>query len=396
MASTRKNKALFVDKEAIASLSLAKEGILFPVTGLMNSKDAKKVDTSNLYNGKSFPFSFILAPSGKRNSEVLESLKSGETVDLIENQRTIGTLEVDEIFEIDPIKRVEKIYGTSDTTHPGVVSTLARLGKYAISGKYEIEFYDVKKSKQQISDAVEKVEAKHITGIVTAARPVNRGHERLIRLALEKTDLVVIFLSKPYSEDSVHYNIRYEALDYLVKNFLPSDRVVIVPFENTYLFAGMNELLLDAIAIQNFGCDRMVIGASHAGLGMFFESHEIKSIFDSFVGINMTIDISSMFVYCNVCKTLVTQKTCPHGMHHHITYNSSSLLELIKNGILPPAILMRKEISSIYLSRLFPNRFKNLQKLYADMITNSGILEEHSEREFYNELMNLYQTTSLT
>jgi sulfate adenylyltransferase len=190
--------------------------------------------------------------------------------------------------------------------------------------------------------------------------------------------------------------VRYEAADYLIKNFLPADRVIVVPFENTYLFAGMNELLLDAIAIQNFGCHRLVIGANHAGLGMFFESHEIKSIFDSFVGINMSVNISSMFVYCNICKTLVTQKSCPHGMHHHVHYNSDSLLELLKNGILPPAIFMRKEISSIYLSRMFPNRFKNLQKLYADMITNSGIIEEHSEREFYNELMNLYQTTSLT
>ncbi len=396
MVSTRKNKTIFIDKEAVASLSLAKEGILFPVTGLMNSKDAKKADASNIYNGRSFPFSFLLAPSGKRNAEVLENLKAGETVDLVENQKVIGFLEVEEVFEIDPIKRVEKIYGTSDATHPGVQSTLARLGKYAISGRYEVDFEDVKASKQKIADAIAKVDAKHVTGIVSAARPLNRGHERLIRLALEKTDLVVIFLSKPYSEDNIPYSVRYEALDYLVKNFLPSDRVIVVPFENTYLFAGMNELLLDAIAIQNFGCDRMVIGASHAGLGMFFESHEIKSIFDSFVGINMTIDISSVFVYCNACKTLVTQKTCPHGMHHHITYNSDSLLELLKNGILPPAILMRKEISSIYLSKMFPNRFKNLQKLYADMITNSGIIEEHSEREFYNELMNLYQTTSLT
>jgi len=396
MASTKRSKSLYIDKEAVASLSLASEGILSPVTGLMNSKEAKKVDTSNLYNGKSFPFSLLLAPSGKRNKEVLENTQKGEVLTLVENHKDVGFIEVEEIFEIDPIKRVEKIYGTSDMSHPGVASTLNRLGKYAICGKYEVDFEDVKVSKQKIADAIEKVDAKHVTGIVMAARPINRGHERLIRLALEKTELVVIFLSKPYSEDTISYQMRSEALDYLVKNFLPADRVVVVPFENTYLFAGTNELLLDAIAIQNFGCDRMVIGANHAGLGMFFESHEIKSIFDSFIGINMSIDISSMFVYCNVCKTLVTQKSCPHGMHHHINYNSESLLELLKNGILPPAILMRKEISSIYLSKMFPNRFKNLQKLYADIITNSGIIEEHSEREFYNELMNLYQTTSLT
>ncbi|MDD3466181.1 MAG: sulfate adenylyltransferase [Campylobacterales bacterium] len=395
MASTKRNKSLFIDKEAVASLSLVQEGILRPVEGLMGSADAKKVDDGSLYKGKSFPFSFLLAPSGKRNKDVLESLKKGESINLVENHNIVGHLDVEEVFEIDPMARVEKIYGTRDMSHPGVANTLSRLGKYAISGKYEVDFDDVKKAKAKIDAAKKRIDAKHVAGMVMAARPLNRAHERLIRLTLEKNDLVVIFLSKPYSADELSYAVRYEALEHLVNTYFPADRVVIVPFENTYLFAGRNELLLDAIAIQNFGCDSFVIGANHAGLGMFYESHEIKSIFDSFVGVELKIDISSHFVYCNVCKTLVTQRSCPHGMHHHINFNTESLLELLKTGLLPPAILMRKDVSAIYLSRMFPNRFKNLGKLYNDLTTNSGLIEEHSEREFYNELMSLYQTTSL-
>ncbi len=396
MASTKRNKSLFIDKEAVASLSLVKEGILSPVEGLMGSSDAKAVDSASLYKGKSFPFSFLLAPGGKRNKEVLEGLKKGETINLVENHNIVGHLTVDEVFEIDPMARVEKIYGTRDMFHPGVANTISRLGKYAISGEYGIEFDDVAAAKAKIEEAKKRIDAKHVAGMVMAARPLNRAHERLIRLTLEKNDLIVIFLSKPYSADELAYSVRYEALIHLINTYLPSDRVVVVPFENTYLFAGTNELLLDAIAIQNFGCDSFVIGSNHAGLGMFYESHEIKSIFDSFVGIDLRIDISSYFVYCNVCKTLVTQRSCPHGMHHHINFNAESLLQLLKTGLLPPAILMRKDISAIYLSKMFPNRFKNLGKLYNDLTTNSGLIEEHSEREFYNELMALYQTTSLT
>jgi len=57
---------------------------------------------------------------------------------------------------------------------------------------------------------------------------------------------------------------------------------------------------------------------------------------------------------------------------------------------------MRKEISAFLLSRILPNRFKNLGKLYYDILPATGLLEEHSEQDFYLELMKLYQTTSLT
>jgi sulfate adenylyltransferase len=68
----------------------------------------------------------------------------------------------------------------------------------------------------------------------------------------------------------------------------------------------------------------------------------------------------------------------------------------MKEGLLPPAVLVRKEISSLVVSNLFPNRFKNLSKLYYNIMPTNGLLEEHSEKDFYTELMNLYQTTSLT
>lgn len=57
---------------------------------------------------------------------------------------------------------------------------------------------------------------------------------------------------------------------------------------------------------------------------------------------------------------------------------------------------MRKEISAIILSELFPNRFANVEHIYDDIFPNAGLLEDHDEKDFYLELMNLYQTTSLT
>ncbi len=396
MESLRKNRAIYIDKEAISTLALAKEGLLKPVTSLMNQREANEVDEKGIYKNKTFPFSFILAPSGKKNEEILKSIKPNEILDLICENRKYGEIVAKEVFIIDPLKRVEKIFKTSDITHPGVKETIKRLGKYAICGEYEVDFDEIKKNKAIISKAKKDANASDITALMMAIKPLHRAHERLIRLTLEKTDLVVIFLLKPYKDDVLSYSLRLKTLNYFVKNYLPKNRVVIVPLENTYIFAGNNEVILNSIVAKNFGCSKIVIGQNHAGVGMFYDRNSLKSIFDTIKGINIDIDIAHEFVYCNLCKTLVSISTCPHGQHHHIHYHSNSILELLTEGLLPPAVLVRKEISAIILNHIFPNRFKNFEKLYDDIVPSTGLLEHHNEKDFYIELMNLYQTTSLT
>jgi len=397
MKSLKRNeKSIFIDQEALATLALAKEGLLYPVTKLMNHKEAKEVDETKLYKGKTFPFSFILAPGGKRNEQILKSAKPGEIFDLVVDNKKVGEIKCEEVFKIDPKQRVKNIYGTDDLSHPGVNETLKRLGNWAICGEYWVDFDEIKKTKEKIKRAKKEIGAKNTTAIMMAAKPLHRAHERLIRLSLENSDLVVIFLLKPYSKDEFTYDLRYKVMDFFIKNYLPKNRVIIVPLENTYIFAGFNEVILDAIVAQNFGCNKLIIGKNHAGVGLYYDKNSIKSVFDILKGINIQIETISEFVYCNECKTLVSTNTCPHGSHHHIHYHSESILELFKLGILPPAVLVRKEISAIMLSELFPNRFKNLEKLFYNFVPFSGILEEHNEKEFYIELMNLYQTTSLT
>ena len=63
---------------------------------------------------------------------------------------------------------------------------------------------------------------------------------------------------------------------------------------------------------------------------------------------------------------------------------------------MPPAILVRPEISALILSKLYVNRFKDIQKLCDDLFVKSGLLENKTDRDFYEELMKLYQTSSLT
>lgn len=396
MASSRKNKALHIDQEALSALMLLKAGMLAPVKELMNNQECTDVLQSSLYQGSTFPFPLILSPSGRINENVLQNAKHKDILELVCDGNIVGEICISEVFPIDPIERIRQIYGTEDLAHPGVSATYKRLGKYAVSGEYTLSTEPIEQIKQTINEAKERIDAKHTTGIFMAANPLHRAHERLIRQSLEKSDLVVIFLLKPYNSGDLRYELRHEALEYFISNYLPHGRVIIVPLESSYIFAGNNEVILDAIVAKNYGCDRLMIGQNHAGIGMYYDRNTNKSVVDKLVGIDIEISIASEYVYCDECKTLVSIQTCPHGHHHHISYNSESILQLMKQGLLPPAVLVRKQISSLYVASLHPDRFKNLAKLYYDIMPGNGLLEEHSERDFYIELMNLYQTTSLT
>ncbi|MDD2780342.1 sulfate adenylyltransferase [Sulfuricurvum sp.] len=396
MASSRKNRALFIDQEAVSALTLLKSGMLSPVTALMNEKQSKEVLSSGMFMGKTFPFPLILSPNGKVNETILTTAYKGEILDLICDNILVGELCVDEVYPIDPRERLHQIYGTEDLSHPGVNATHKRLGKYAICGDYSINLSSVQSIQSMIKEAKEQIGATHVTALFMAANPLHRAHERLIRQSLERTDLIIIFLLKPYNNADLKYDLRYQTLEFFVENYLPQNRVVIVPLESSYIFAGSNEVILDAIVAKNYGCNRLMIGQNHAGIGMYYDHNANKSIIDRLVGIDIEVGISSEYVYCNQCKTLVSIQTCPHGHHHHISYHSESILELMQQGLLPPAVLVRKEISSMIVASLYPNRFKNLAKLYYDIMPVNGLLEEHTEKDFYVELMRLYQTTSLT
>lgn len=397
MASSRKNRqAIQIDQEALSTLALVQEGLLSPVEGLMDEKTAEEVNRTKLYKGHSFPFSFILAPKGRRNEAVLTSLKPKEKVDLIVDGKTVGWLEADEVFKIDPMERVKEIYGTQSPSHPGVQATLKRLGHYAVSGPFHVEYPAIGKIKERIYNAKNRIGAKRTSALMMAARPLHRAHERLIRTTLDQCDLVVLFLFKPSNEDAaLPYDLRHRTVEYFVKNYLPANRVVIVPLEYTYIFAGYNEVILDALVAQNFGCDELVIGQNHAGLGSFYDKNRLQSVFDRLQGFKIEISTAPEYAYCDICRTLVSSRTCPHGEHHHISYHADSILELLKHGLLPPAVLIRKEISAMILAHIFPNRFENLEKIYYDLMPGSGLLERQSEEEFYIKLMKLYQTTSL-
>ena len=376
------NQALHIDKEALSSLALVQEGLLAPISRLANSK------TLHL---DSYLTPFVLNPAGKRNRQVLESTKTNDVLDIVFEQKKVGYLRVEEVFPIDRHARTIQLTGLQGGVEFDRI--YSRLGDYAVCGEYQVDFPDIKEAKARLQEQITAHNAKHITGLVLDGQIFHKAHEALIRDALSTSDLVVLFLLKPYRHTIIHYDMQKECVELAMREYLMSDRICTIPLDDTYLFTGTNNVLLHAMVARNYGCTHFIVSDNTPNLSVFYERNTLYSVLDVVSGIRTSI--KGGYVYCDVCQMLVNRTTCPHGKHHHISYDTESILEFFKAGLLPPSVLVRPSISAKLIAHLFPNRFSNLQKLYYDLMPlNDGVLVPKSEEDFYLKLMQLYEIHS--
>ena len=393
MTSARKNSEISITTEVYGALELIKNKILSNYDSLMDDEQIKEVAKKGYFNGEPMPYSFGFAPFGEQNQSVASKLTAGQRVNLSLDGKVVGHIDVAKVFKFDEGMRAKNIFLANEASNDKEIN----LGKYGISGKFELYDESMQESKKALGELIRESGAKKITAVFLTADPFNRAHERLVRMTIDKADLVVVFLIRTREERHIDYEIRNQVLDYFNQNYLTTKKVFVFALKNTTLFTSHANPTLECIAASRLGANKLVIGQNHSGIGMFFDHNEAHTILDIYKNdLNLDVIVLPELVYCNKCKTLVSTKSCPHGQHHQIKYHPDVIKELLFNGIMPPAILVRPEISALVLSKLYVNRFKDIQKLCDDLFVNSGLLENKTDRDFYEELMKLYQTSSLT
>ena len=393
MTSARKNSEISINTEVYGALELIKNKILSNFSALMDDEQIKEVAKKGYFNGEPMPYSFGFAPFGEQNQSVASKLHAGQRVNLNMDGKIVGHIDVAKVFKFDESMRAKNIFLANESNSEMSLN----LGKYGISGEFELYDESLQISKDALNEFIKESGAKKITAVFLTADPFNRAHERLVRMTIDKADLVVVFLIRTREERHIDYEIRKQVLDFFNQNYLPTKKVFVFALKNTTLFSSHANPTLECIAASRLGANKLVIGQNHSGIGMFFDHNEAHTILDiDNCDQNLDVIVLPELVYCNKCKTLVSTKSCPHGQHHQIKYHPDVIKELLFNGIMPPAILVRPEISALILSKLYVNRFKDIQKLCDDLFVNSGLLENKTDRDFYEELMKLYQTSSLT
>ena len=382
MKLARKNKSIKISPSEFGILSLIKEGLLGSCSRLMNEKESEQILKTGKFNNESFPHPLSFAPS---DYGVLENLKMGDLLELELESEIVGHIVYQGKFKND--KKFIDIFNPN-------ACLLDNADNFYIYGEIELYRNELSHYKQEFNHIKNTQNAQKITAIVSSFDPLHRAHERIFRWTIDKADLVVVFLIESYEANGFEFELKEKYLHTFIQNYLPRERIFIFPLKNINIFHAHLNPGLESIIAKSLGCTKLVVGQNHSGLGMFYDANQPKSILDEFskdYGIETII--LPEFVFCDACKMIVSTRSCPHGTHHHLHYNANSLKDLLRAGIIPPAVFMRKEISSLILSALFPQRLKNLQQIYQNLFPTYGILEYNSDEEFYQKLLEIHQMT---
>ena len=189
---------IMVDLEAIITVEMIATGVLSPNEGFMVEKDYESVlKTGRLSNGVVWPVPLSFAPTGNRNTEVVNSLKVGDEVALVDGGLDpVAILKIDDKFEYDKEERAFHLFGTKDRNHPGVDSIFRRMGDISLGGPikllHRVDWGPFEKLRMEPKDTwklfYEKMKFRSTAGFITGANPLHRGHEYIHKNALEEID----------------------------------------------------------------------------------------------------------------------------------------------------------------------------------------------------------------
>ena len=358
---------IMIDMEAVITTEMIAIGVLSPNEGFMKEDDYKRVLTEGrLADGTVWPVPLSFAPTGKRNEEVIRSLKEGTEVALVdENQRVIALLAIEDIFEYDKEFRASHLFGTTDRDHPGVDAIYRRMGDTALGGAIQLlnradwgPFENLRlEPKDTWHQFYEEKKFNSVAGFITGANPLHRGHEYIHKNALEEVDgLLIQPLVEMAKREYTRHEFRMMSYKSVLETYYPKERAILSPLRVTYIFAGPRETVLHALIMKNYGCTHALIGRDHAGIGDYYDKYASHSIFDQFVPEELGIDVRLYHevFHCTRCDSPATAQTCPHGENYRINISGTGIREMLRHGIIPPKEIVRPESARIAIQGIQP------------------------------------------
>ncbi|HXK10771.1 MAG TPA: sulfate adenylyltransferase [Vicinamibacteria bacterium] len=341
---------LTLDAREEADLELVATGAASPLTGFLGPSDYRSVlDRLRLADGTVWPLPFTLAVDERR-------LAPGDTAALHDRRgRLWGVLDVEHVFERDPLEEARKVYGTDDASHPGVAYLLAR-PRTLVGGPVralplpgDLPFARFRLTPRALRARIAERGWRRVAGFQTR-NPIHRAHEHLTKLALEQADGLVLHpLVGETKGDDVPAAVRFAAYEALVERYYPKERTLLAAFPAAMRYAGPREALFHALVRKNYGITALIVGRDHAGVGGWYGPRDAQQIFDRFspeeLGVT-PLRFEPTF-YCRPCDALASPRTCPHDRSSRLELSGTKVREILRAGGRLPRQFTRPEIAEI-------------------------------------------------
>lgn len=341
---------LELDKSGYLEFEKLALGAFSPLGGFMNEDEFRGVvDNMRLPDGSPFTLPVALDLS----TEVAERIRGLPRVTLVYGGEEVGTLAPDSFFTCDRTSTAEKLFGTADSSHPGV-KRFCTAGDVFVGGPVDLkkrisfEFSDHELTPSRTREIFAERGWNTVVGFQTRNVP-HRAHEYLQRVGLEIADGLFV---QPLVGWKKRGDYTPEAIisgyQKLISDFYPKNSVVFGILSTSMRYAGPREAVFHAIIRRNYGCTHFIVGRDHAGVGDYYglyDAHDLTRRFDGELGIEI-LRLHGPY-YCRICDGIATHRSCPHETTdpdavHHIS--GTDMRAILTGGREPERHLMRPEI----------------------------------------------------
>tara|TARA_B100000686_G_C16777284_1_gene969343 strand:+ start:540 stop:1721 length:1182 start_codon:yes stop_codon:yes gene_type:complete len=363
LKSSKNMKSIKISSAAASNLVMLGAGYFTPLEGFMDKEDILSVaNNMKIKNDLFWPtpvMNLVKEDPGISVGEeviLIDPNMSNENAIAVQKINNVEQLTSDEVDLI-----VEKTFGTKDPEHPGV-KTMYQQGNYLISGPvkvlnysyFEEEFSSTFRTAVQIR---QDIEAKGLNNVVAfqTRNPMHRAHEELCRMAAEQVDadgiLIHMLLGKLKPGD-IPADVRDAAIRTMVKHYFPENFVMITGYGFDMLYAGPREALLHALFRQNCGCNYLIVGRDHAGVGDYYGAFDAQEIFEQIPDNALEIKIfnADHTAYSKKLNKVVMMKdVADHTKDDFVILSGTKVREMLSNGESLPKEFARPEVAEVLM-----------------------------------------------
>ena len=355
--------SLLLSSAAAANAVMLGGGYFTPLTGYMKLADAMNVsEKMHTVDGLFWPVPVLNLTDdvsdieGARRIALRDPNIAGEPV--------IAIMDVEAIEEISAEQKdtmTKQIFGTLDSSHPGVAVFQAE-GKYAVSGPiqvlnlsyFETEFAGTFQTAVEIRDDIAARGWETVVAFQTR-NPMHLAHEELCRMAMQRLDadgIAIHMLLGKLKAGDIPATVRDACIRKMVDVYFPENSVLVSGYGFDMLYAGPREAVLHAVFRQNMGATHLIVGRDHAGVGDFYGPFDAQEIFAEVPEGALDIEIFSAdhTAWSKKLNKVVMMREAPdHEPSDYVFLSGTKVREMLSEGIAPPPEFSRPEVAQILM-----------------------------------------------
>lgn len=347
-----------LDERAQSDVEMIAVGAFSPLRGFLGAADYRAVvEHMRLANGLPWSIPVTLQVSRAQAG----TLKEGTEVALVDERNTVlAILALADRYLPNRAEEVQKVYGTSETAHPGVAAVLDGGDAY-LGGEIQVlnrpgtvAFPAYHRDPAQTRALFRERGWRTVVGFQTR-NPIHRAHEYITKCALEIVDGLLLhpLVGKTKSDD-IPADVRMHCYEVLMQHHYPQDRVVLSVYPAAMRYGGPREAIFHALARKNYGCTHFIVGRDHAGVGNYYGTYDAQKIFAEFTPEELGIQplkFENAF-FSKVTGQMATAKTAPGGPETQVNLSGTKVREMLSNGELPPPEFSRPEVAKILIEAM--------------------------------------------